>query len=1385
MNPLPLPSKLLKTWSALTRWLLGLVLLVWLVLGVMWGGLHWMIVPRIAEFRPQLEAQATRAIGVPVRVGAVTATSDGLLPSFELTNVSLLDAQGRVALSLPRVVVVVSPRSLWRMGFEQVYVDQPQLDVRRLADGRLTVAGLEIMTAGGGESAGLDWFFSQIEFVIQGGTVRWTDEVRGNQPLMLNNVNALARNLGRQHDLRLDATPPEAWGERFVLQGQFTQALLASRSGQWQNWEGQLYALFGRVDLSQLRQYVDLGVDVRQGQGAVRAWLDVSQGRLTGATADLALNALDVTLGKDLQALNLQEVQGRVGGRLLANGFEANTRSLVFTTSDGLHWPGGDTRLLVMEGEGKIAPRGEFQAEKLDVTALAAVLQRLPLAPAWRDGLTQYAPKGIAEKLDFKWVGALNSLQSYTAKGRLSQVELSAVASAPGVRGLGLDFELDQGSGRAQVRLDQGSVEIPGMFDEPVIEVAELRAQTRWTVDGGRIGVEVSDLRFVNADAQGEGQIKWETGDPKTTANRSRFPGLLDLQVNLSRAEGKRVYRYLPKVIDQPARDYVREAVQGGTASNVRFVVKGEIYEMPVGKLKQDSFRISADVRDATLAFVPRSLQDEKELPWPSLTGLSGELVIDRQQLQVKNAKGKSAELPRLGVSAVDVLIPDLTQTEVKVNGQIKGPLADAFTLMSSTALAPLIDDALASATGAGEADVKLVLNLPIADMAKSTVRGSVTLAGNDLQISRNSPKLSRAKGVLNFTESGLNMAGVQARLLGGDAQLDGGLVFDPTSLSARGKPEVIRVRGVATSDGLRQASELGFIARLARQTSGSAAYTAALGVRQGQLELLVQSSLQGMGLSLPAPLQKPAASSLALRLQTQLLPGAGGVVNGAAVTGVAVAGASPAPPAALTDRISLSLGQNLQVAYERDVSGGQPRVLRGLIAAELDEAEANGLPAQGVRANVKLAQLNLDAWQDVLETAMHPAQTSTGHEATQAAKADALHPAGGYLPTSWAVRADTLTLASRTFHRVVAGGGREGGLWQTNVHADELNGYLEYRESTQAAATSAGRVHARLARLAIAPSTAAEVESFLDAQPVSIPALDVVVDELDLGGKALGRLEVEAINRAAINVGDIPVREWRLSKFNLSVPEAKFTANGNWARLNAQGVLETPPERALPGRRRTVLNFKLDVTDGGALLTRFGMNGVVRQGAGKFEGQIAWLGSPLKVDYPSLGGAFTVNVASGQFLKADPGIAKLLGVLSLQSLPRRLTLDFRDVFSDGFAFDFLRGDVTVTEGIARTNNLQMKGVNAAVLMEGQADVARETQNLKVVVVPEINAGTASLIATVINPAVGLGTVLAQLFLRRPLIESNTQEFRVDGSWADPQVTHVTRKSTDTQETPQ
>jgi uncharacterized protein YhdP len=116
-------------------------------------------------------------------------------------------------------------------------------------------------------------------------------------------------------------------------------------------------------------------------------------------------------------------------------------------------------------------------------------------------------------------------------------------------------------------------------------------------------------------------------------------------------------------------------------------------------------------------------------------------------------------------------------------------------------------------------------------------------------------------------------------------------------------------------------------------------------------------------------------------------------------------------------------------------------------------------------------------------------------------------------------------------------------------------------------------------------------------------------------------------------------------------------------------------------------------------------------------------------------------------------------------------------VFQQGFAFDRVDGDVKINQGVAETRNLRMRGVQAVVLMEGQADLGHETQNLRVFVVPEINAGTASLAYAAINPAIGLGTFIAQVLLRKTVVEASTREFTIKGTWADPQVEQVKHTS--------
>ena len=205
----PSPSRLLRTYATIVRWSLWLLLAMWLALALVWGGIHGWIVPRIGEFRPDLEIEASRVLGVPVRIGGISARTEGLVPSFELSDVVLLDPQGREALRLPRVVAALSPRSLWNLGFEQLYIERPALDIRRAADARLYVAGLDFSRDSGNDGRAADWFFSQTEFVIRGGTLRWTDELHGRAPLALRDVDFIARNRTRRHALRARTRSPK------------------------------------------------------------------------------------------------------------------------------------------------------------------------------------------------------------------------------------------------------------------------------------------------------------------------------------------------------------------------------------------------------------------------------------------------------------------------------------------------------------------------------------------------------------------------------------------------------------------------------------------------------------------------------------------------------------------------------------------------------------------------------------------------------------------------------------------------------------------------------------------------------------------------------------------------------------------------------------------------------------------------------------------------------------------------------------------------------------------------------------------------------------------------------------------------------------------------
>ncbi|WP_269747412.1 YhdP family phospholipid transporter, partial [Variovorax sp. WDL1] len=672
-------------------------------------------------------------------------------------------------------------------------------------------------------------------------------------------------------------------------------------------------------------------------------------------------------------------------------------------------------------------------------------------------------------------------------------------AGAPGMRGATIDFDATQAGGSAALSIANGALDFPGVFEDPVIAIDQLSAQLQWKIDGDKSQLQVSGLRFANADAEGEAQASWRTSDPASSSSRARFPGVLDLQGKLTRADGTRVYRYLPQHIPKETRDYVRDTVQKGSASAVDFKVKGDLHDMPFTDPKQGDFRIAARVADVHYAYAPPVAGSA--MNWPALTGVSGELVFERAGMQVRNARGRLAGAPGIEVTRAEAHIPDLDHDAplLKVEAQAKGPLAEL--LRAGSPLAGEAGPALARARATGNADYRLRLELPLSAMDKAKVQASVALADNDIQILPEAPTLGQARGTLSFTEDGFSLAGVQARALGGAVRIEGaGRWGTAQELS-------LRAQGNASAEGMRAAREVDWLVRLARHASGSTPYTAAFSMRDGASEFSLASSLQGLGLQLPAPLAKPPEDPMPLAIEKKI------------VQRETRAGAPPL----LHDRLSIELARVGSASYVRDISGSEPRVLRGGIGIGLSAGESANPPERGVLANIQLARVDVPAWQALFgDSTGKTAEATEGGDDTSA-----------YLPTILALRAQELAIGGRTLHNVVLGGTREGALWHANIDATELSGYAEYRSA------QAGRLYARLARLKIAPSTANAVESLLDEQPSTLPALDIVVDDFELLGRRLGRAEIDAVNRGGAG------REWRLNKLAFTTPEASFTAQG------------------------------------------------------------------------------------------------------------------------------------------------------------------------------------------------------------------------------------------------
>lgn len=1272
----------LKTLAWLARIALGLNVAAWLLFGASWVALHGVIVPRIAQWQPHIERLASQRLGVEVRIGQIVLDGSTAVPSFTLTDVRLFDAQQRPALHLPKVHAALSVSSIWRLGFEQLVIDSPVLDVRRMANGQWQLGGLTLdlndSTTTGSDT--LDWVLGQRELAVLNGTLRYTDESKPlAEPLVLNQIQWVNRFHNQSLQMRLDAQLPPGWGDGVTVQGAFKLPFWVRRAGDWQAWKGEWFALAPHIDLQRLSAYADttsiLGLHVQEGAGGARAWADMLDGQLRNVTLDMAMRTAAIQWPGQAAPMSLNGLGGRLHLDRNNNMISVATEDLAFTTREGVVWPGGNFRYSQKLDAQQNLERMRFESTDLDVLALSQLARHMPLPATWLEEVNQAAPKGRIEQLDVSWA-----------------------------RGEG---------GDATLRLSQASANTRQWFGEPTMAFDLVQGRIQWSSHDG-LRFEVTDLAVQNADVQAQVSLLW-----RQDAGAETHPGHLRLNANIARAKANRVHRYLPKTLGPNVLRYLQTSLKAGEAMDGKFLVEGDLAHFPFDA-HPGQFEVTAQLRDVLFDYAPSHVLPPRSPGWPGLMVTEGQLLIGPKDIEIRNAKAQVASLPELRLPLTQATITDYRKGNpvVRVQGPFQGPATDLLRFIQQSSLNTLLNQALNVATASGPMTGDLSLNIPIKNAISTTVGGTVVFNNNTLRLRPDLPTLAEAQGTLTFDEQGFRIQQAKAQILGGAATLNVALQGTGAQRSL-----TVQAQGQVSASGLVQEPALAAFAPLARQLQGQSEYALRWTQQGAATRLLLESRLQGMASRLPAPFEKTGAQIMPLRLEIKPLNNTRSV----------------------RDEVTLLLGNSsapwLAARYLREVRQGQMQVLRGAVGIN---SGVPSLPATGVLAELRIEKLETKAWLGLFDS-----------------EADGVN--SPWAPNVISLQAGLIDTGTQPLNQVQVRATRTRNYWDAQLQSKEVQGRINWTPGTD---RLPGRVQARLSRLHLQSGSGDEIGNLIRQDPVNVPAVDVVADDFRLDGRALGTLEMEAVNRLVVQGQGPRSHEWRLQNLKLTTPEARLQASGNWA-----------PSQQDPTRRRTAMSVVLDIDDAGLLLSRFGMPGVIRNGQGKLEGTLGWVGSPLNFNKTTLAGALDLQINRGQFLRAEPGVARLIGVLNLQSLPRRLTLDFRDVFSEGFAFDFVRGNVQVSQGIASTNNLQMKGITAAVLIEGQADILRETQDLTAVIIPDLSTGTATLVTTLINPITGISAFLGQFLLRQPLQEAATRQFQVTGTWADPKVTPVNRRN--------
>ena len=326
---------------------------------------------------------------------------------------------------------------------------------------------------------------------------------------------------------------------------------------------------------------------------------------------------------------------------------------------------------------------------------------------------------------------------------------------------------------------------------------------------------------------------------------------------------------------------------------------------------------------------------------------------------------------------------------------------------------------------------------------------------------------------------------------------------------------------------------------------------------------------------------------------------------------------------------------------------------------------------------------------------------------------------------------------------------------WKIYFDGDDIKGYARFLKGHN---NQNDKLLVDLETLSLEKNE--NVDSSKKSDIDKIPELDIKVGQFTYNNNQLGELQLVTNNiKDGINISSLGIKK----------PGINIKAEGTWRRID--------------NIDRSEFNAQLESDSISTMLNTFNYTSAnIEDGKTLIEMNASWMDTPMNFSIEKINGELDMQIEKGRFLDIDPSAGRLFGLLSIQTLPRRLSLDFTDLFNKGFAFDSISGNFNLEQGHAYTNNLELIGPAANITVTGRTGLVNEDYDQIATITPKFS-NSLPVASALFGPiGVGVGAVIyltGELFKSIPdrIDDILRYQYSIKGSWDDPDIVKIKKDS--------